>query len=398
VVSTAWNDSQNLPSKIASPGKIVAYTYSSRGVTGQSETATTDTTGAAKFNAVRDMTQPIIATGWGYNNKSLPISVVETTTPAGSTVSGVTGSWTVRFNTAGDVVEQIWEDPMSSSSSPQSTRFTVIRNDGVPTEIVSPSGVTSRLTYKPRGYVGSVQFVDANSTLIGKFGYEYSLTGSPTALVLPNEARLTVGYDNLNRVKTLSDSDGASVTLAYSPTGIPSRVASSGNLPMLQLRMMQAIEPVGWGLTRDPAVSQAKSGLRGKPAAVGGPTTQQTRRLPPITYPTPTQPSFRPDFPPSYPQSQNLTWPKILPDSWVDAMIRFWESDGSGSGDGESSSDRLRICLANALASFINAQKGCDQMWGPNGLAPNPDLQAICVMNATRRWQAARQNCLKPCL
>jgi hypothetical protein len=52
VISTQWHATHNLPTRRAEPGKITAYTYATTGMgagslTGQSETTTTDATGAS---------------------------------------------------------------------------------------------------------------------------------------------------------------------------------------------------------------------------------------------------------------------------------------------------------------------------------------------------------------
>jgi YD repeat-containing protein len=69
VVSTKWHATFNLPTQVAEPNKTTANTYSSKGLlTGQSWTATTDATGAAKFTAVK--TGSTYATGWSYSASS----------------------------------------------------------------------------------------------------------------------------------------------------------------------------------------------------------------------------------------------------------------------------------------------------------------------------------------
>lgn len=95
VKSTKWHATWKLPTQVAEPGKVTAYTYDSKGnLTGQSWTGTTDATGAAKFAAVK--TGSTYATGWGYNASVLNTSVVEKTNAV------ETGRWTLAYNAAGD--------------------------------------------------------------------------------------------------------------------------------------------------------------------------------------------------------------------------------------------------------------------------------------------------------
>lgn len=104
VVSTQWHGTFNLPTRIAEPNKLTAYTYASNGnLTGQSVTATTDATGAARFSAARDMSQPIPSTGWSYNGQQLPVTIVERETPANSTTAGEVRRWALTYNASGDI-------------------------------------------------------------------------------------------------------------------------------------------------------------------------------------------------------------------------------------------------------------------------------------------------------
>jgi YD repeat-containing protein len=95
VISTQWHAAYNLPTKRAEPGKITAYTYANANattgmgagnLTGQSETITTDATGASKFTAVQAANTPIKSTGWSYSStSSLPTTIVERETAFGAT-------------------------------------------------------------------------------------------------------------------------------------------------------------------------------------------------------------------------------------------------------------------------------------------------------------------------
>jgi hypothetical protein len=102
VTSTKWHASFNLPTQIAEPNKITTRSYNAKGMlTGQSWTATTDATGAAKFTALK--TGSTYATGWGYNANSLATSIVTRETAAGATAAVETGRWTLAYAGNGDV-------------------------------------------------------------------------------------------------------------------------------------------------------------------------------------------------------------------------------------------------------------------------------------------------------
>jgi hypothetical protein len=86
VVSTKWHATFNLPTQVAEPNNLTTNTYNAKGMpSGQSWTATTDATGAAKFNALK--TGSTYATGWGYNANSLATSIVTRETAAGASRS-----------------------------------------------------------------------------------------------------------------------------------------------------------------------------------------------------------------------------------------------------------------------------------------------------------------------
>jgi YD repeat-containing protein len=102
VVSTKWHASFNLPTQVAEPNKLTTNTYNAKGMlTGTSWTATTDATGAAKFNALKSGST--YATGWGYNANSLATSIVTRETAAGATVAVETQRYTMAYATNGDM-------------------------------------------------------------------------------------------------------------------------------------------------------------------------------------------------------------------------------------------------------------------------------------------------------
>jgi YD repeat-containing protein len=113
VISTQWHATHNLPTKRAEPNRITAYTYATANastglgagnLTGQSETQTTDATGAAKFAAVQAAGTPVKSTGWSYSStSSLPVTVVERETPFGSTTAVEKGRWIYTYGSLGSV-------------------------------------------------------------------------------------------------------------------------------------------------------------------------------------------------------------------------------------------------------------------------------------------------------
>jgi YD repeat-containing protein len=142
VVSTQWHATWNLPTQVAEPSKITANTYDSRGnLTGQSWTASTDATGAAKFTAVK--TGSTYATGWGYSSNSLNTSVVE------KTDATETGRWTSAYTALGEV--------KSMTDVTHARTATMLSYDahGHMLSGKSDMGVPIGLAYSPRGFITS---------------------------------------------------------------------------------------------------------------------------------------------------------------------------------------------------------------------------------------------------
>ena len=142
VTSTKWHATWKLPTQIAEVGKVTAYTYDSRGnLTGLSWAATTDTTGAAAFSAIKRGST--YATGWTYNAKNLNTSAVEK-------VDGVeTGRWTMAYDALGNVTRttHLASGAVSTATAYDAHgRMLAGRND---------SGAIVSVQYSPRGLITS---------------------------------------------------------------------------------------------------------------------------------------------------------------------------------------------------------------------------------------------------
>jgi YD repeat-containing protein len=144
VVSTKWHATFALPTQVAEPNKLTTNTYNAKGMlTGQSWTATTDATGAAKFNALK--TGSTYATGWGYNANSLATSIVTRETAAGATAAVETGRWTLAYKTNGDLTK--------STNVLTGTSYTVTQTSahGKATAAIDDSGQQLAFQYDARG-------------------------------------------------------------------------------------------------------------------------------------------------------------------------------------------------------------------------------------------------------
>jgi YD repeat-containing protein len=194
VISTKWHATFNLPTQVAEPNKTTANTYNSKGMlTGQSWTATTDATGAAKFSAVK--TGSTYATGWSYSASSLATTVIEKETPAGATVATETGRWTVTYKTDGSI------NKITDAVSTQSATLTADAS-GLTTKITASNGAVATFTGNTRG-----QMIKAVTPRVTT---DFSID----ALGLTNEIRFSDGrwirysYNASRRIIKITDSNG----------------------------------------------------------------------------------------------------------------------------------------------------------------------------------------------
>ncbi len=194
VVSSKWHATWNLPTQIAEPSKITAYTYSTKGnLTGESWTATTDATGAAKFSAVK--TGSTYATGWGYNSSSLNTSVVE------KTDATETGRWTLAYNAVGDVisVKDVKRAVTATMSSYDASGHMLTGK--------TDAAVTIGFAYAPRGFV-SRKTVNGQAIV-----FTQNALGLTTEVRTPDGQTLNYVYDPTHRLTDVK-LNGASITPA----------------------------------------------------------------------------------------------------------------------------------------------------------------------------------------
>jgi YD repeat-containing protein len=175
VVSTKWHASFNLPTQVAEPNKLTTNTYNAKAMlTGQSWTATTDATGAAKFNALKSGST--YATGWGYNANSLATSIVTRETAAGATTAVETGRRTFTYDVGGNVTK--------------STDITL--GSSVSVSAINPSG-------RPT----------AGTSAGSSFGLKYGSTGKPTAFTLAAQSPTQFSYAQNGALASIRGADGS---------------------------------------------------------------------------------------------------------------------------------------------------------------------------------------------
>jgi hypothetical protein len=210
VISTQWHGTHNLPTKIAEPNKITAFTYANANattgmgagnLTGRSETTTTDATGAAKFAATQAAGTPIKSTGWSYNStSSLPTTIVERETGFGGTTATETGKWTYAYNSAGDI-------------------------NKVSNAAIIPNQVATLSSYSTHGQPLAGKGMDGRT-----FTLNYRLDNQISKLSFSDGYLVNYVYNSKNQLVEARASDGGLATLEYGTDGRPTRYIINGQV------------------------------------------------------------------------------------------------------------------------------------------------------------------------
>jgi YD repeat-containing protein len=200
VISTQWHGTFNLPTKRAEPNRITAYTYNATtgNLTGQSETQTSDATGAAKFTAVQTPNTPVKSTGWSYNSQQLPSTIVEREMAWGASAAVEIGRWTLTHNAKGD-----------------------------PTKInnVTNSKTVSLTSYDLAGRL--LQSADENQVIV-KFGY--NVRGLSTSLIYGSQLS-SLEYTQFGAIKKFKLGSGYQMEYIYDASQNIVSTTETGVLP-----------------------------------------------------------------------------------------------------------------------------------------------------------------------
>jgi YD repeat-containing protein len=193
VVSTKWHATFNLPTQVAEPNKLTTHTYNAKGMlTGQSWTATTDATGAAKFNALK--TGSTYATGWGYNANSLATSSIEKVDAL------ETKRWTMAYAANGNLTRIV--DVKGGNRTATMTQYDA---HGRMLSGTTDLGVAIALTYTPRGAIARQsrggQAVD----------FAYNAVGNVVTVRTPDSQSIEYVHD-VNQVLVDVKLNGVSIT------------------------------------------------------------------------------------------------------------------------------------------------------------------------------------------
>ncbi len=208
VVSTKWHATFNLPTQLAEPNKTTANTYNSKGMlTGQSWTATTDATGAAKFSAVK--TGSTYATGWSYSASSLATTIVQK-------VDAVEARrWAFVYNALGDITKVTATEAGTSSVATLTSSTT----HGLLTQLSANNGALAKFTYNTRNQLATAQLPDYGATMT------YDARALLTEIRFGASSWLRIVYDPAGNPLRLEDSAGQSQLIVglAEPSGLGGR-------------------------------------------------------------------------------------------------------------------------------------------------------------------------------
>lgn len=185
--STQWHPQYRLPTLIAEPGKRTTLTYDSHGnLLSQTEQATGDGNGSQGFNAA-----PIgPARTWSYTYNDVG-QVLTATDPNGNMTS-------YSYDSQGNLVSV-------RNAAGHVTSLSNYDANGRARRIVDPNGVTTELTYSPRGWLTSRKVGGELTT------YGYDGVGQLTKVTHPDGSFLAYTYDAAHRLTEVADSAGDSI-------------------------------------------------------------------------------------------------------------------------------------------------------------------------------------------
>jgi YD repeat-containing protein len=193
VISTKWHATFNLPTQVAEPNKTTANTYNAKGMlTGQSWTATTDATGAAKFTAVK--TGSTYATGWSYSASSLITTAI-------SKVDAVeTQRYTMTYAANGDLTKIT--DVTAGNRIGRATSYDA---QGRLLQATTIYGDAMSFVYSPRGFVTSRTEAGKTTTFV------QNAIGYTREVRMPDGKVATFEIDSTRRLRAVRI-DGALIS------------------------------------------------------------------------------------------------------------------------------------------------------------------------------------------
>lgn len=185
-ITTDWHDDFRLPVRIAEPGKLTDYVYDERG-NRLSNTVADTATGASR------------TTSYTYNE----FGQVTAMDGPRTDIADVTG---YEYDAQGNLFRV-------TNALGHVTRITEYDANGRPLSLITPNGVTTTLTYDPRGRLTSRTVAGETTRL------EYDGVGNLTKVILPDGSSLTYTYDAAHRLTQIRDQLGNRIVYTLDAMG-----------------------------------------------------------------------------------------------------------------------------------------------------------------------------------
>ncbi|MDM5177191.1 DUF6531 domain-containing protein [Massilia sp. DJPM01] len=201
--STKWHAQLSLPEIIAEPKRITKYKYDASGnLITKTEQATTDLTGSQGSSA--PVTGSIRTWTYTYNN----VGQLQTVTGPRTDIVDLTK---YDYDALTGYLVKV------TNAAKQETTFSDYDGHGHVRTIRAPNGVTTTLSYTPRGWVAS-QAV-SNGTTTQTTTYDYTPSGEVRTVTFPDNSVTTYTYDVAHRLTSVANNRGESIVYTLDLTG-----------------------------------------------------------------------------------------------------------------------------------------------------------------------------------
>ncbi|MCY0916561.1 RHS repeat protein, partial [Massilia sp. H27-R4] len=201
--TTKWHAQFRQPETIAEPKRMTKYVYDTSGnVLSRTEQATTDLTGAQGLNA--PVTGSARKWTYTYNN----VGQLLTVTGPRSDIVDLTK---YDYDALTGYLVKV------TNAAKQETTFSDYDAHGHVRTIRAPNGVTTTLSYSPRGWVASQAVSNGTSTQTTT--YDYTPSGEVRTVTFPDNSVTTYTYDVAHRLTSVANNRGESIVYTLDLTG-----------------------------------------------------------------------------------------------------------------------------------------------------------------------------------